>query len=602
MFKYQELIERLSVEEINSTIKRMVDNYDLKGKYHENENSFGDRERLIKEYFNLSPEFLSLMDNYAQKEYESQSFEFPSIAHDMEYIKEEIYSSLVNYLESKAKKIFVDREHLRIPVGTTIDFKECLLSYKYLGKVEFYKDGGWGIAEENGTVVVKNHLTRQPSKTRSLNYDYPSFYIDTPYRKIQDRDTNKFGILSYESFHEIVHCLYDEIEGFDYYKDSTRHFCIMAKKNNKGGCFDERCSLIIDFEYEIINILSGFFECIRTAEYHLDESSFEYEIGGKKDLYDDEGTLLIGGYDNLFIDYNYFKFYFGTYYEYYGGRTDSQGYPIGARKVRLNFGMSKCLVLDREFKTIINNGSGVFRMPKGLRFQSVEHLESYVPSGCLLKYSVDVTDYNKLFIYLHSHYGEQHLFPDYIKEELPSPEEQNNYIEAQSNTNEDNRKRLQALLDEHKKEQDKDDSLVTIIRLSDDKRILWVDYVNEIVDKMFFPHAYRVYRKGRKYGIFDGDGLKAALFDSIDAITTESPDKKIYVASFEYCRHPNKENNNNPNYIGKKHLFIHYYKLDDDGNYISVEDDWETFNPTNCKWLPYNFIAMNYLNDDGEDD
>ena len=38
MFKYQELIERLSVEEVNSAIKKMVDNYDLTGKYHERGN------------------------------------------------------------------------------------------------------------------------------------------------------------------------------------------------------------------------------------------------------------------------------------------------------------------------------------------------------------------------------------------------------------------------------------------------------------------------------------------------------------------------------------------------------------------------------------
>lgn len=524
MFKYQELIERLSVEEVNSTIKRMVDNYDLKGKYHEKENSFGDRERLIKEYFILSPEFLSLMDDYAQKEYESQSFEFPSIANDMEYIKEEIYSSLINFFESKANKILYNREHLRIPVGSTIDFKECMLSNNYLGKVEFYKEGGWGIAEEDGTVLVKNHLTGQPSKTRSLYYDYGWSYIDNPYRIIQDRDTNKYGILSYESFHEIVHCLYDEIEVYDYFEDSTRHFFIMASKNNKWGCFDERCALIIDFEYEIIEIVCGFLECIRTAEYHFDESSFEYEIGGKRDLYDNEGTLLIGGYDNLFVDYQYFKFYFGTYYEYYGGRTDSRGYPVGARKLRLNFERSKCLVLDREFKTIINNGNGVFRMPKGQRFQSVEDVESYVPSGYLLNFAVDITDYNNLFIYLHSRYSEQHLFPDYIKEGYPSHEEQDNYIEAQSKADEDSRKRLQALLVEYKKELDKDDSLITIIRLSDDKRILWIDYANEIMGKMFFSHGYRIYRKGKKYGIFNGDGLKAAIFDSIDAITTESPD------------------------------------------------------------------------------
>lgn len=592
MFKYQELIERLSVEEVNSTINKMVDNYDMTGKYHEKDNSFGGRGRLINEYFNLSPDFLSLMDDYAQKEYESQSFEFPSIVHDMDYIKEEIYSSLLDYLESKANKILVDREHLRISVGTTIDFKECQFSKKYLGKVEFYKDGGWGIAEENGLVVVKNHMVRQPSRTRSLldGLSYLSYdiIISCPYRIIQDRDTGKYGILSYDSFYETVHCLYEEIVvDYNYFE---HHYFIKAKKNGKWGCFDEKCALIIDFEYERIEVVSCFLECIRTVEYHFDEASFEYVIGGKKDLYDTEGTLLIGGYDNLSVDNDkYYKFYFGTYYEYYGGRIDSQGCPVGARRVRLNFEMSKCLVLDRDFITIINNGNGVFRMPKGLRFQSLENVEAYVPSDYLFKYEVDLRDYNNLFIYLHSHYRERHLTSDYIKDEFTTPKEQDNCIKVQSNGYEDNRKRLQALLCEYKKKQEKDDTLVTIIRLSDDKRILWIDYANEILGMKYWLYAYRIYRKGRKYGIFDGDGLKPALFDAINAITTKSPDQKLYFASLEYFRDSKKEKNNNPNYIGRRHLLIHYYKIDDDGKYINVEDDWETFNPRKCKWYPDGF-------------
>lgn len=627
MFKYQELIEKLSVEEVNSTIKKMVDNYDLTSKYHKKDkDSFYlfKGEWLIKKYFNLSPEFLSLMDDYAQKECDNRSpldltflASGEPIEKKVEYKKEEIYTSLMNYLESKARKILDNREHLRIPVGATIDFKECMLSNKYLGKVEFYKDGGWGIAEEDGTVLVKNHLTRQPSETSSL---YSGFsFIKTPFRIIQDRDTNKYGILSYETFYETVHCLYDKIEVIDFYEDSMRHFFIKAMKNKKWGCFDERCALIIDFEYDIIQIVSGFLECIRVAEYHLidslSESDRRYEIEGKRDLYDIEGTLLIGGYDNLFVDYQYLKFYFGTSYEYYETEeTDFQGYPVPLSKVRLNCEKSKCLVLDKEFKTIISNGNGLFRMPKWHVFQSLDEVERFVPSGYLLRYGVDLSDYGS-FIYLYNYYGEQYLVPDYIKEGFSSPEEQDNYIVAQAKANEEHKNRLQALLGDEDKvfDIDKpfdssepigklyenrqdlyvDDSLVTIIRLNANKEILWIDYVNEIMEKMFYPH---IYRKGKKYGFFDHIGLKPALYD---AVTRESPDHKIYVASLDHCSESNPSIYNNPNYIDWRHLYIHYYILDEDGSYISVEDDWKTFNPRNCKWLPYDFINKNYGDDDG---
>lgn len=70
----------------------------------------------------------------------------------------------------------------------------------------------------------------------------------------------------------------------------------------------------------------------------MSDNEKRYEIEGKRDLFDEEGTLLIGGYDNLMVDYQYLKFYFGTSYEYYKDEeTDFQGYPVPLSKVCLNF-------------------------------------------------------------------------------------------------------------------------------------------------------------------------------------------------------------------------------------------------------------------------
>ncbi len=301
MFKYQELVDLFPTEKVNSAIKRMADCYDLTGNYYDKEDNkvyyILNGERLLKKYFELSSEFIGLLDSYAHKECDEElsddlSF-FSSVdtpENKIEYQKERICLAILDYLKANAKKIIDNREHLRIPVGGTVVLKECMLSNKYLGKVEFYKDGGWGIAEEDGTVLVKNHLTKQPSKTNSLYSGYS--HINTPYRIIQDRDTNKYGILSYETFHETIHCLYDKIEVVDFYEDSTRHFFIKAMKNKKWGCFDERCALIVDFEYDVIQLISGFLECIREAEYLLNESLSErdrrYMIEGKRDLFDEE--------------------------------------------------------------------------------------------------------------------------------------------------------------------------------------------------------------------------------------------------------------------------------------------------------------------------
>lgn len=548
MFKYKELIERLSVEEVNSAINKMVDNYDMTGKYHEKDNSFGGRGRLINEYFNLSPDFLSLMDDYAQKEYESQSFEFPSIVHDMDYIKEEIYSSLLDYLESKANKILVDREHLRISVGTTIDFKECQFSKKYLGKVEFYKDGGWGIAEENGLVVVKNHMVRQPSRTRSLldGLSYLSYdiIISCPYRIIQDRDTGKYGILSYDSFYETVHCLYEEIVvDYNYFE---HHYFIKAKKNGKWGCFDEKCALIIDFEYDDISLNGGYLECTKGAEYlpHGATRSIvdEYAVEGKY-LYNGDGTLMIGGYDNLICDYGYFKIYFGTFYENYDVQEIDryENLYIESRE-RLNYKSSKCLVLDKGFKTIMNI-NGFFRMQKGHMFRSLTEVEQMIPSEFLLSHQVDLSDLHEGFIYLKDlKYKGERIYK----------------------------------------------SVITIMKLNGNKEIAWTECVNAILESDYNIH---IYRKGVKYGVFGKTVLKPAMYD---AISRETPDDKIYVAVFESRQDTSTIEPDNPNYDSCFGLFIRYYTIETNGDLARVEDNWDVFDPRDCEWYPYDFINKHY--------
>ena len=266
MFEYQALIDKLSVEEVNSAIKSIVDNYDLTGHYfgkveeHDHLNAAG----IFYKYFSPNPEFAKLMDEYVQFICDNDNISdlllIGDIKNEPDYYKVDIYRSLLDYLKSKADIILGNREHLRIPAGSVVDFKDCMLSDKYLDKMEFYKDGGWGIAEMDGTVLIKNHLKRKPSETYSPLCG--SAFLNTPCRIIQDRDTNKYGVLSINGLYETIHCLYDDIEFVDYYEKSERHFYIKAKKNGKWGCFDEKCAIIIDFEYDVIRLVDRFIECI----------------------------------------------------------------------------------------------------------------------------------------------------------------------------------------------------------------------------------------------------------------------------------------------------------------------------------------------------
>lgn len=571
MFKYQELIDKLQVEDINSAIKRMVDNYNLTGKYYgkdEDDIMFVvHRELFFEKYCSLSPDFLKHIENVIQKELNElykvgrKNISLEYIDFDLldsstpeedlkKKIKDKIYCSLLDYFESKAKNILDNREYLRIPIGSSVDFKECMLFNKYLGKVEFYKDGGWGIAEEDGLVIVKNHMVRQPSKTRSLldglSYLSNDIRISCPYHIIQDRDTGKYGILSYDSFYETVHCLYEEIE-VDY-NYSEHHFFIKAKKKGKWGCFDEKCALIIDFKYDDISLNGGYLECTKDAE-HLPHGTTGVNVD-EKYLYDRDGTLMIGGYDNLICDYGYFKIYFGTFYEYYPvTEYDKYENLYGENGERLNYERSICLVLDKNFKTVIRNKNGFFRMRKGQIFRSLTEVEQQVPSEFLLNHQVDLSDLHEGFIYLKDFkFKGEHIC--------------------------------------------KDKSVITILKLNENKEIVWTEYANAILESDYDIH---IYRKGTKYGFFYETGLKTAIYD---AISRETPDGKIYVAVFENRKDSSTLYPDNPNYDNYRGLFIRYYTLETNWKLVRVEDNWDVFDPRDSEWYPYDFIASNYRNDD----
>ena len=615
---YKHIAERISNDDINKMLDVMIENCDSNGKYYESYNA----EEFLLAHVHNSEVFI-LIDEIVRKEVDSETRKCKDLSFsyleegNIVYLKNQICDSILRQIEREARKRRDHRFYSRCHIGEIVDFDSCVFHFSFNGKIEFYKDGGWGLAESNGMVLVKNHLISQPSKICSLYCS--NSYINTPYRIIQDRDTNKYGIMSYKSFHETIHCLYDKLEVIDYYEDHTRHFFIKAMKNNKWGCFDENCALVVDCKYDEIVLRDGFLECIKDAEY-LSYESLEYDkdttvIAGKKDLYNKEGLLLIGGYDNLDVNYGYMQFYFGTYYEqYYEEETDYLDNQYKLLNLRLNYSDSKCLILDKEFKTIIRSDNGFFRMPIGIVFESVQEIERFVPFGLLFKFQVDLSHLDNGFIYLHDFHGKQYLVPDYIARGFDSPEKMKEFDKRQivekSHSIEEKQKRIEEMrglmgykafesieeikndpffcpLSYDNQEIFEDDEIVTIVKIDKEKRVKWHDYVNEVGLANYTIHYYRI---KDKIGVFDGIGLHPAVYD---AITRDSTDMDTYVASFEFCESPKQSFYNNPNFR-RGWYFIHFYKINDDGTLIRMEDDWNIFNPTKQKWFPYGFITRHY--------
>lgn len=593
MFKYQELIDLLPVAEINSAIREMVKYFDLTGKYYSIDHYLGE-EKVFNNFFSQSQDFREIIKKTAQKEYDEDELKdytiFSTPETDLKKKKDCIFRSLLDYVALEAKKIVENREDLRIPIGNSVDFKQCIYAYKYLSKIEFYKDGGWGIAEENGTVLVRNHLMKQPSYT---NHIIPN--SNCPYCIIQDRDTKKYGVLSKETFHEIIHCHYDKIEVIESFEGNKKQFYLKVLKNNKWGCYDKNCALLVECKYDEIIIKYGLIECIRDG-YYL---NYDNIIEGKKDLYDNEGILQLGGYDHLVVRGDYLLFYFGTTYDDFDEQdSDFCDLQFQISRQRLNYQNSKCLVLDRNLKTILKNKNGNLKLPKGTVFSSLEEVKSKVPSEFLLNYRVDLSDLKEGFIYLHDFYGEYYFIPHYILWELNTPEELGEELRRQYELDKllapsfctDLPKEIQLY---NFNDKYIEDSFVTVIKISENKEINWVGYVNEVIT---INNTTHIFRKGQKYGFFDADGFNPAIYD---AVTKETPDGNIYVAKLEICKDPIMQALGSPNYSQRTNKYIHYYSLDKNGNINRVIDSRGGFDPTECKWYPSDFIE-NYYDISGE--
>lgn len=607
MHKYNEIIKMFPKTEIDSALKKMIENFDLSGNYFPvSKKSYYNlsSEEFLKQYFNITPNLSNTIKLYARKECEDDlkrcresktiSWEYFEISKnydlstpDEQYIKvkiDRIYSSIWDYFISQVKEITKDRSHLRIPVGGHIEFNECLIVKKHKNYVEFFKDGAWGIANPNGTVLVKNHICKQPSEIRPPSVINNTFIKS--YRIIQDRDTKKYGLLSVEYLYETVLCLYDELEFIENSIYNT--FIIIAKKDGKWGCFNERCALIITFKYDIIQLKNNFLECIKDAQYIENETlaynANQYVVEGKKYLYDNDGILLLGGYDELIIEYDYMKFYFGTFYECYQDfETDFYGYSCALTKARLNFEKSKCLILDTNFKTLINGKNGIFTMPKGCEFNTIAELEKTVPHDLLLNFEVDLSLLYRNFICLHSYYGEQYFIPQFIIEgnmpieEIHLIEKQDDIFDILTNNIDDKQDCYEETKDIYI-----EDSVVIIVKLNKDNTINSYHKVNEISSAL---HTKLYYRLRDKIGIFDGAELQPAIFDAITYLSPET-----YVASIEYY-HPSKHNlsvKDNHNFNPQPPYFIRFFKLTDEGP-IRMSDDWSVFNPRKYKWFPYDF-------------
>lgn len=574
---YKQIAVLISDTDIDTMIDAMVANYDISGKFYESYKV----EDFVKLHIRSS-EVINLIDETAKKEFEKlrddekDNLEYlvPDDLDDLniKLRKDHIFESILYHISKEARKKRSDRVFARLHSGDNIALNSYDPQYSFLENIEFLKDGGWGITNKEGHVLIGNHIIQRPSKAKSLFNKR-----NCPYRLIQDRDTELYGVLSLHTFREVIHCIYDKIEVVEYWQGNDKKFILKTRKNDKWGCYDEDCALIIDCRYDDFCVTSGCIEGCRDGIFlhpEIDYNKYGSIYEGVKDLYDTEGKLMLGGYNYFEYEYRqYFKFYFGTKYEkFFVKQTDFYDNEIELSRYKLNFDNSVCLVLDRHFRTIIKCSDHYLQVPFGKVFQSLQDTSNYFPNDCLFTGKVDLSDFNT-FVYLRKENGDKFLISDYIEG-----------FEAE-------------LFDECINEPGRwvdtfiEDDEVIIVKVSNDGSLSWRYRANEI--ERLSPDGL-LYRIGDKVGFYSKDGVSDAIYS---AVTTDMDENKTYVAQILRERIGRNGILWNPNYIQNRQYTIQYFELLESGNLHKMEDDWKVFNPRKHKWFPSDFLEKNGLAD-----
>lgn len=566
--------ENLRIENI---INVMIGIYDKKNMFH-----IVDIHYFLKTYIN-NPVFFTLVDETANSEIlrlDNFNWDYNNID-DFDYYwedfqdenftlllnKETIYKEILYQIAQEAIRRRNQRHLIRYKKGDHIDLNNCNSLNSYHDKIEFYKDGGWGIADKNGIVIITNHIRYKPSTTPSI-----LMKENCPFRIIQDMDTNLYGVLSLESYEEVIQCLYEKIEVLRI-AHKTNKYIIKAQIKGKWGCYDEDFSLIVDCKYDEICLNVEWIEGYRDGSYLFSEVDFnKYDkiYDGVKDLYDNEGNLLIGGYNHFDFKKEYFLFYFGTVYENYCiKKTDfdfysNDWYDYSLFSYRLNYNNALCLVLDRHFRTIINSNGHYLQVPIGTIINSVQELTILFSDNYLLSGYVEFSDYNR-FIYLQKTKTDCFIISNYYEGPILDPF-----------GNHDGQGQWQDYFIE--------DDEVIILRIIEDGTISWRYKVNEISSLDLSRHIYRV---DDKVGFFSINGIYRPMFA---AVTTDNNEGKTYAAEIVYHKSERYKHFWNPFNLSHDQYTLRFWEITHNGTLVKINDKRKIFNPTKYKWFPCNFL------------
>lgn len=556
----------ITKEDLNIIIYHMIESYDkTESFFHPTEssailakctNNFNNINKVIQERAEKVIEEKDCEKQFDEEFFDldwSGSYDNQDLDKDTEIRleMENYYTCILRKIEPMAIERRRDRINHRFKVESRININNYEHS-EYGNLIEFHHDGGWGVVDQNGVVLISNHLITKASNCHPLFHPIISSYVTNQLYVSTDRDTGLEGIISINPLKELLPCKY-KIESMEGMRDGNYIFAFRAlSKNGLWGCYNDRGKKIAKFKYQTIEFNQGFIECGRDGIFHLQDhdngdGGWDTIFDGTKDLYDLDGHLILGGFTEFkYLEgYNLYLFYFGTY------KTPTP-YDVGdftIDKYYTCYEEAKCLILDKDFNIFLNEEKICI---KGRTIDSLEE----IPSSCLVN--------GKVLEVLNNHVVSDET-------EFKNAEDIDGLPCYETETR----------------------KIVTFF--NDSGHVEW----RKAVDDYYGWSHPELVLIDEKVGFLKSTGIEMSFYDAISKDSNENGNffaaKTVKLSAKEA-----KKMESNPNLQKDKRRAIQYYLVSMQDAPKRLEDNWETFNPNNISWFPDDFLEKMGVYCDGE--
>lgn len=218
----------------------------------------------------------------------------------------------------------------------------------------------WGVIDSCGKEIFRVKYN-SPIPTLKQLYKSTNSILCRNTILVEDADTHRQGLVDFNG-QEVIPTIYSRIErsgDWDYVYvnlgaiEETEPDCTW---NGLWGCYNWQGKEVIPVKYHAVHYLNKYF--IAGDDEYEDSYNDDSKYYGLYDLYDLEGIMIIGGFNNCQIGVNYLILHFGIVFKSYWKKTYWSGIECGIEYGEelvkdLNYDKMCSIIVDKKLTSFI---------------------------------------------------------------------------------------------------------------------------------------------------------------------------------------------------------------------------------------------------------